>query len=355
MPGLNLQGMIAVLSTDGSELLKRSYDLEEPTVFVCIQPLADGGFVVGGINYLFDSSIPVIMRTDAEGNVLWWHYFSGSSGVVRYILLSPSGDLVAVITPEYDEPILACYNLEGELVWQVDYAGILPGGEGCFCRNAATGYALCSGTMAAGLDFSGGVEWTCAPPGQYSRTLRSISQTMDGGLILAGSVHQFTQYEPPYESHPYDGWLIKTDGLGTTEWWLDRELDIETHYYCARQLAQGGYAVCGRTSGMAYLLVLAPELGIGEGLPPSLSASVAPNPFSSATSIAIRATDGCVVEVTVFDLSGRVVDRLPSFVAEQGTNLLDWTPDEGLPGGLYLFRVEADGSTATAQAVRVAS
>jgi hypothetical protein len=352
MPGLNLRAMIAILSSDGQELARFLYDLDEASTFVCVLPLPDGGFAAGGTTSLSNMSIPILMRVDQDGNTLWMRYYEGSSGTVRHLLMTDSGDLLAMVTPESGAPRLVCYDLDGQFVWLADFSGVMGGGEGCICHGTSTEYVICSSVNAAGLDGSAGIEWLAEPWGYHTRTLKSVRTTMDGGLIMAGAHNQYEYWEP-YMYHPYDGWLVRTDDSGNSLWCFDLyKEDADTYFYGAGQLEHGGYAACGRTEYTPIVVCLAPELGIGEA-PREAAASAAPNPFDSSVTLGIATPGQGPVEVSVFDLTGRLVDRLASFEAGPCGGTAVWAPDASIPDGLYVMRIKADGEELSIPVMRL--
>lgn len=62
--------------------------------------------------------------------------------------------------------------------------------------------------------------------------------------------------------------------------------------------------------------------------------------------------EASAVRLTVYDISGRVVERLVQGAAAAGTHTVDWDA-AGHPSGIYFYRLEAAGRTATYKAVIV--
>ena len=79
---------------------------------------------------------------------------------------------------------------------------------------------------------------------------------------------------------------------------------------------------------------LAGAVGVPPAMLPGLPLSLAPNPF--ATSVEARWTAGSapVGDLEVFDLAGRLVDR----VAAGGAGVWRWTPPPGMRRGVYFLR-----------------
>jgi hypothetical protein len=62
--------------------------------------------------------------------------------------------------------------------------------------------------------------------------------------------------------------------------------------------------------------------------------------------------EASAVRLTVYDISGRVVERLVQGSASAGTHTVDWNA-AGHPSGIYFYRLEAAGQVATWKAVVV--
>jgi len=80
--------------------------------------------------------------------------------------------------------------------------------------------------------------------------------------------------------------------------------------------------------------------------------SAAPNPFNAATRIGFALTNTGPVEITIWDLSGRLVDRLDLGRLEAGNHSVLWN-GSGRPSGLYLAKLKAKDLTATQKLVLI--
>ena len=75
-----------------------------------------------------------------------------------------------------------------------------------------------------------------------------------------------------------------------------------------------------------------------------------PNPASSALTVSYElATDGAV-ELSVYDLSGRLVETLVSGEQTAGRHSVSWDSSTSATG-VYLLRLETDGEAITKRAV----
>jgi hypothetical protein len=83
--------------------------------------------------------------------------------------------------------------------------------------------------------------------------------------------------------------------------------------------------------------------GETEAAPGLFVSTPSPNPFSSVSSFAVSAAEGMRISAGVWDLSGRLVERLYSGTGTGTAIMLDWMPAEGTPAGVYMMRVESPG------------
>ncbi len=67
-----------------------------------------------------------------------------------------------------------------------------------------------------------------------------------------------------------------------------------------------------------------------------------PNPFWNAISIQYSTVSLTPVTMTVFDISGRILAAAANS-AEAGFDSFIWTPDETVPAGVYIIRLESSG------------
>ncbi|RKZ28388.1 hypothetical protein DRQ36_10520 [bacterium] len=92
-------------------------------------------------------------------------------------------------------------------------------------------------------------------------------------------------------------------------------------------------------------------------LPDEPGIYVEPNPFNSSCRITVGAIHESPLQIGIYDIAGRLVAELPvgeSLVPSRETGdhkgrpyETVWTPDESIPSGIYLVRVDVGGITAT--------
>lgn len=71
-----------------------------------------------------------------------------------------------------------------------------------------------------------------------------------------------------------------------------------------------------------------------------------PNPFNPGTEIAFTLDEGSTVRLTVYDITGRLVQELENSVFPAGEHQVRWNASE-LGSGIYLVRLDAAGITQT--------
>jgi hypothetical protein len=96
------------------------------------------------------------------------------------------------------------------------------------------------------------------------------------------------------------------------------------------------------------------DTGTGGGTPGGVlsMAAPAPNPCSGAASVVYTIPSPGIAELSVFDLSGRVVATLSSGQLGAGEHTAVWDAS-GEPAGLYVVRLET-GSGSVSQKLMVA-
>lgn len=89
------------------------------------------------------------------------------------------------------------------------------------------------------------------------------------------------------------------------------------------------------------------------GVGASMITSAAPNPFSEEITIYARIEQPATVLVSVYSIMGEEIIRLIDGPRETGTSRVRWSPVD-LPGGVYLIRLEVDGTPSPSTTVTYA-
>ena len=177
---------------------------------------------------------------------------------------------------------------------------------------------------------------------------------MDGGILFGGE----NSYQPPGGTRTkLSGMISRHDSQGN-ELWRDYVYNSGcTAIYSARQLSCGGYIAAGKAwspenGQQGFLIKYAPETGIEfEETPDVAGFEFYPNPFYSELSISFEVSNVEVVELSVFDLSGRLVKRLVGDFVSSGVHLSVWKPDDLVPAGCYLITLSDSHATTSGMCV----
>jgi len=81
--------------------------------------------------------------------------------------------------------------------------------------------------------------------------------------------------------------------------------------------------------------------------------SVRGNPFSSSISITYSLPEPTQVELSIYDLTGRLVENLVSGLAPVGEHTSAWNPDSEFPNGCYLVVLDAFGEHIVRRCVKL--
>ena len=334
-------------SSNGENLWFRIYDFPDSNdVASCVLPLDNGNLALCGSMDPIQSGYTnsFVMVTDAQGDSLWSVRFKRNYANRAQRILEYEDQLVVfVYAPLYGggiggTRIISFNQNSGDILWEADdFPELLcpwASGGDMTLSTVEDGFTFVTAYFPhiAHTDAYGNLKWYFEIP-YYSQPYgHSISNTMDGGYIYGGE--NTPGEEPPYGIQ--SGVAVKYDSEGTFQWgdivWEIRDIQ------CIRQLSSGGYIACGgETPGT--LLRYEPETGIENSTPEAIEiTSLSSNPFSESLTINFSLCDASETTLTVFDLSGRVVDVVQEGSLSAGDHSSVWVPDNE-PSGCYIVRL----------------
>ena len=189
--------------------------------FSCMDRTRDSGMIAGGTSYSGISRQKTdtsrggadywIIKLDKKGNKQWDKTIGGSS----------NDFLVAIQQTRDGGYVLGGYSYSNK------------SGDKSANRIGFPDYWIVK------LDTKGNKLWDKAigvPDGYYSKILKSLQQTRDGGYILAGVQFGEEEYSEPVQ-------VVKLDSLGNTEW--DTAFGNESVTAVIQQTADDGYILGG--------------------------------------------------------------------------------------------------------------
>ncbi len=283
-----------------------------------VHQMRDGGYILAGANvpYIVGYSCAWLMKTDSNGNVIWWKCQNG--GVSSVEPTSDGGYIIAG-TESYNnnQATLIKTNSTGNEVWSkifgvgfghnygssvqptTDGGYILAGsriydGVGWLIKTDAEGNELWNRTLSRALgrddtqlvqltsdggyiiacnsmpfyyygpnalliktDSAGNELWNKTFGGNSSNEVNSVLITSDGGYILSGSTYSFG-------AGSSDAWLIETDSAGNELWNTTFGGKNEDVGKSIQPTSDGGYIIGGSTKSYgtggqdAWLIKVAP-------------------------------------------------------------------------------------------------
>ncbi len=321
----------------------------------------DGGFIIAASK----DTTTWLLKTDSNGDTVWTKSFIplGCISAAAYSVwqTADSGYVFTgvVIHPTTgNEVYVVRTDKSGDTLWTRMYGGAFAERGQSVQQCEDGGFVVAGYTWSFGAgnydvwlirtDANGDTLWTKTFGGADEDGGYSVRQTTDGGFIITGSTDTYGV------NGTYDVYLIKTDSNGTEQWsrkfgsidpWKS---DIGR---CVRQTSDGGYVLTGSTSSFsptsAVYLIKTDSVGnvaLGfhepEGSTANASITIYPNPFSESATLEITNLPPGVSEVTflLYDRLGRVLRKFQ--VPGSGFRI----ERDGLPAGIYLYRVEGNGT-----------
>ncbi|MCK5035650.1 MAG: T9SS type A sorting domain-containing protein [Candidatus Sabulitectum sp.] len=306
----------------GSLEWEQSYGGTDSDIGFSIEPTTDDGFIITGSTYMEETDADLwLIKTDSFGEIVWEETFGDSLEEVGYSVSQTS--------------------------------------DGGFI---VTGYTLSYATGAdiflLKTDNMGSVDWTSSFGDSDWDRGDDVIQTIDGGFVLTGST--------TLPGASIDISVVKTFSDGGLDWQMTvGDADHDEYGYSILQLPDGGFIIGGDSRSFStgdhnmFLARLAPPEGIADDDDPESNDlflhSIAPNPSFQTVEISFFLPVSAHTDISVLDLSGRVISCIQQGVMPAGENCTDWNgcSQSGFPvsGGVYLIRIESMGQIVTGRLV----
>jgi hypothetical protein len=253
----------------------------------------------------------------------------------------------------------------GDTLWTRTYGGTTMDVGQSVAQTADGGYIVAGATFSYGAgmvdvyliktDSVGDTAWTRTYGDSDFDGGESVAQTSDGGYIVTG-------YTESYGAGMEDAYLIKADSLGDTLWTNTFGGNDEDWGYSVTQTADGGYIIAGWTSsygaGMVdFYLIKTDPLGVGiqekqdkRQAARDIRLTCHPNPFTFSTTIAVEGlTDHQntrISELNIYDITGRLVKKMslaPCNLSLGAKATWDGRDEDGkvLPPGIYFLKLNS--------------
>jgi len=130
-------------------------------------------------------------------------------------------------------------------------------------------------------------------------------------------------------------------------------MDNDSLYYIGstnfnyNPISQLDYSESYYQSGCYYLNTIEGEATIINNLQ---LVSIYPNPFNSATIVKYQIKGKTNINISIFDIHGKLIDVIKNNMQEPGYYELVWEP-LNIPSGLYVFKISSNGKSQTQKAL----
>jgi len=235
-----------------------------------IQQTTDGGYIVAGWTYSFDSGghDAYILKLNSKGEVQWQKTFvrENSDDEAKSVRQTTDGGyIVAGRTGDFESGDLYILKLnsKGEAEWQETFGGEYSDVANSIQQTTDGGYTVAGWTNSFGsggedlyilkLNSKGEAEWEKTFGGGDDDVANSIQQTTNGGYIVAGGTKSSGSGEQ-------DTFVLKLNSKGEVEWQKTFGGKDDDEANSIQQTKDGGYIVAGWTkssgSGLEDVYVL---------------------------------------------------------------------------------------------------
>jgi TolB-like protein len=245
-------------NANGDVQWAKTYGGTDDDVARFVQQTLDGGYIVVGETYSFGEGLSDIflMKTDANGNIIWAKTYGGIVNDRAYSVqqTSDGGYIVAGYTNSFGaggwDIFLIKTDANGNIIWAKTYGGTDFDWAYSVQQTSDGGYIVAGWTdsFGAGLDdiflmktdANGNIIWAKTYGGIVNDRAYSVQQTSDGGYIVAGRTDSFG-------AGGWDIFLIKTDANGNVQWAKTYGGTNWDEASSVQQTSDGGYIVAGYT------------------------------------------------------------------------------------------------------------
>jgi len=214
---------VYLLKTDanGDTVWTRTYGGSDWDYGQSVQQTVDDGYIIAGYTSSFGAGgyDLYLIKTDADGNLLWTRTYGGPGYDFGYSVdqTTDGGYILAGYTYSFGvggDAYLVKTDANGDTLWTRVYGGRY-GDQGLWVQQTSDGgYVVAGRTESFGnsLQFylvkanaNGDTLWTRTYGGRADEIASSVSQTTDGGYILAGLTTSFG-------AGGYDFYLVRVAG-----------------------------------------------------------------------------------------------------------------------------------------------
>jgi len=221
---------------------------------------SDNGYVIAAGTGDWDDEKIFLIRTNAAGDTLWIHEFSGTLRLVFDHAILLTGDGGFIICGQSGNMIyLLKTDSGGDSLWS---RNVIAGQARAIESTFDGGYIICgdsNGILLVKTDSAGNMQWNRliqTPPGVItSYWAFSVKQTPDSGYIVSGAEESGYQINSML--------LLKTNPNGDSTWMKTYGYINDSQGYSVSVTVDQGYFVCGvmQESGFHAFAIRLNEMG----------------------------------------------------------------------------------------------
>lgn len=355
----NGDGRALLIWTDsaGDSLLSRTYS--EASYVSAIAEKTNGNIIASGRLESFGEWFGWLAEMDSAGNLIWSKYY-GSSGIETslsdFVILSDN----SIIACGYSEDFRYIVKTDstGDTLWtQTDqesngsYAAIeaIPGGVFILAGSDYEGVPETCTAYLAQIDDYGVISWD----GNYSDdadwAAYDVKLCQDLGFIVCGtkSSGEDSDWGLVFRTS-CQGSLLWESGYGT----------IDDSFSSCIALPSGEYCISGMARSLEPDAAWVVKLGIESGLQNpefnwnenNIMTVISSNPVENNLSISLEIPVYTHAQISLYDLSGRLIRDLVNETLPQGTHQFSIST-ESISKGIYILRADAAGISETESVV----
>jgi hypothetical protein len=367
----NTSSVFLIKLNENGEVLWSKILFEEVGAWsFCVEQTLDTGFVITGgyLKYQVADQVNtqmILIKTDRLGDVIWMKEYGGpqeeqARSVAQTI---DGGYAIFGYTGSYgggDEFYLVRTNREGDSLWSKWYGtynwdyweyGLELNqtlDTGFIMVGTSYYQDISANIFLVKTDKYGDTLWTRLFDEFPGASGSSVQQTSDLGYIIGG-------WSKVGSKH-WSLLLLKLDQTGDILWHRSFE-DDESRGYAVRQTEDDGYIITGKQeiteSNWDVVLIRTDAEGLVSSdehiMPEGVTLSVYPNPFTTSITFRYTLEKPEDVVISIHSLQGQMLMGIHER-QEKGEQEVEWYA-EGLPPGIYFYRLQAGNQQATGKMV----
>ena len=356
-------GWLIKTDSNGNILWDYKYGGDGDDFFNDIQETNDGGYIMAGGS----SGALWLMKTNSMGEEEWSRTHKWDNGYDEAFSVKQTFDDGFILTGRTgSSSVYPClWLLKTDSLGQEEWNDVWGENTNTWefgtsvIQTPDSGYVI-SGWVDDGdigdgdiwlikTDSLGQEEWLRVHGTTYREESSEVIATDDGGYAVIGNTWGF---QDEWGNYRLASFLLKINSQGFEEWTMSHNTGQgEIFGRSIKQTNDGGYIISSNHSGDLWLIKTDQNgqlktINDNAFFPEILSLfQNYPNPFNPTTTLKYDLPEDALVNITIYDMMGRVVKTMVNSQQNAGFKSVRWnaTNDKGQPvsAGLYLYTIQA--------------